>query len=104
MTDITKALADARDALVIYRRYGALLCGYAANAIDALDDRLAALDAAQPVAWMTAGGDVSRSYAWAAERCMGTDPLPLYLAPQALPVAADAWAEGYKARRARRAH
>ena len=37
MTDITKALADARDALVIYRRYGALLCGYAANAIDALE-------------------------------------------------------------------
>lgn len=46
MTDYEKALADARDALAIYRRYGAPLCGYATNAIDALDDLLAALDAA----------------------------------------------------------
>ena len=47
----------------------------------------AVLDAAQPVAWMTDGGDVSRSYAWAAERCMDTDPWPLYLTPQAPPAA-----------------
>ena len=52
-----------------------------------VDAALSALDAAQPVAWMTAGGDVSRSYAWAAERCMETDPSPLYLAPQAPPAA-----------------
>ena len=42
MNDMTQALADARDALAIYRRYGAPLCGYATNAIDALDDLLAA--------------------------------------------------------------
>lgn len=48
MTDYEKALTDARDALAIYRRYGAPLCGYATNAIDALDDLLAALDAQEP--------------------------------------------------------
>lgn len=48
MTDYEKALADARDALAIYRRYGEPLCGYATNAIDALDDLLAALDAQEP--------------------------------------------------------
>ena len=47
MNDMTQALADARDALAIYRRYGPPhygepLCGYATNAIDALDDLLAA--------------------------------------------------------------
>jgi hypothetical protein len=52
MTDITKAIAAARLALAIYLRYGPPhygepLCGYATNAIDALDDLLAALDAAQ---------------------------------------------------------
>jgi len=47
--DTTKPFADARDALAIYRRYGAPLCGYATNAIDALDDLLAALDAQEKV-------------------------------------------------------
>ena len=52
MTDLDRAIAAARKALAIYLRYGPPhygepLCGYATNAIDALDDLLAALDAAR---------------------------------------------------------
>jgi len=34
----------------------------------------------EPVAWMTPGGDVSRSLAWCKERCWpdGEQPMPLY--------------------------
>lgn len=50
-----------------------------------MGDLLAALDAArlEAVAWMTAGGDVSRSKLWCDERSLGGEPSPLYLAPPA---------------------
>ena len=93
MTDYPEALAALREARTKFNAEVARVAGpqtlqhraeeLSARVLDFLD----ALDAAQPVAWMTAGGDVSRSYAWAAERCMETDPSPLYLAPQAPPAA-----------------
>lgn len=42
-----------------------------------------AIDAQEPVAWITEGGDVTRSYALAVERSFNRAPLPLYLAPPA---------------------
>ena len=93
MTDYPKALAALREARTKFDAEVARVAGpqtlqhraeeLSARVLDFLD----ALEAAHPVAWMTAGGDVSRSYAWAAERCMETDPSPLYLAPQAPPAA-----------------
>jgi hypothetical protein len=44
----------------------------------------------EPVAWMTPGGDVSRSYLWCVERCLPDVQLtPLYAAPPAQPDSAD---------------
>lgn len=56
MTDYEKALANARDALAIYLRYGPPhygepLCGYATNAIEALHDLLAAIATAVPAGY-----------------------------------------------------
>lgn len=50
----------------------------------ALAADLAAITEQEPVAWMTPGGDVSRSYAWVQERCRpdGPDPVALYCSPQ----------------------
>lgn len=113
MTDYPKALADARDALAIYLRYGPPhygepLCGYATNAIDALDDLLAALDAAQPVARLYTleygpsvvdrmASDCQLNYPFGVcgadyQRANGEGvsyvrESPLYLAPQAPPAA-----------------
>ena len=107
MTDYEKALADARDALAIYRRYGAPLCGYATNAIDALDDLLAALDAAQGEAALTItnkrGEPVPYYAAPPAAPCVCGEPKlgvvhradsPCYLPEQAPPAAAAAVPEG----------
>ena len=52
-------------------------------------DALGAVRMNQPptgeaVAWMTPGGDVSRSWLWCNERCLaGQNPTPLYTAPPA---------------------
>ena len=54
-----------------------------------MTDNLQAVRMNQPptgeaVAWMTPGGDVSRSWLWCNERCLaGQNPTPLYTAPPA---------------------
>ena len=52
--------------------------------VEALNLAIAALEReakAEPVAWLTKGGNVSRSIAWAKER--DPNPQPLYIAPPA---------------------
>src|SRR5690606_18392482 len=56
---------------------------------DGVEDALDALAHRQPEAWITPGGDVSRSVYWCLGRCLpGQQPRPLYAAPQH-PAAAD---------------
>lgn len=65
-----------------------------------------AAEAQEPMAWMTPGGDVSRSKKWCEERCFpgGEQPFPLYTRPAAqegwklVPVepTAEMWDEAWK--------
>lgn len=93
MADFAKTLAVAREAL------GAIApdndCPMTPAEI-ALRDLLAALDAQQPLAWMTAGGDVSRSKLWCDERSLGSEPSPLYAAPPAGDEVTDDYARAFR--------
>lgn len=82
MTDLDRAIAAAREAL----DNEAPTAEIDAVRLDgAIRDLIAAIDAArgQAVAWMTAGGDVSRSKLWCDERSLGGEPSPIYAAPPA---------------------
>ena len=92
MADLSAAIAAAREALAKYQDRE--VRHYIDEAMEGL---LAALDAAQPVAWHSprvASFNFYDSFSPIEQRSDGW--APLYLAPQALPAAADAWAEGYK--------